>query len=113
MAREGMKHREGNLRPEMSGYSMYEEENDRLTETLRMKASALKSLSIDIGTEVKYHNKMLGEMDSDFDSTGGLLGSTMGRLKILSRGSQAKLLLYMLLFSLFVFFVIYWFVKLR
>uniref|UniRef100_A0A8C5R675 BET1 homolog n=1 Tax=Leptobrachium leishanense TaxID=445787 RepID=A0A8C5R675_9ANUR len=113
MAREGMKHRDGAQRPEMSGYSVYEEENDRLTENLRQKANALKSLSIDIGTEVKYHNKMLTDMDSDFDSTGGFLGATMGRLKVLSRGSQAKLLFYMFLFSLFVFFVIYWFIKLR
>ncbi|XP_053570033.1 BET1 homolog [Bombina bombina] len=107
MDRDGMKHRE------MSGYSVYEEENEKLTENLRNKATALKSLSIEIGTEVKYHNKLLGEMDSDFDSAGGLLGSTMNRLKILSRGSQSKLLCYMLLFALFVFFVIYWFIKLR
>ncbi|KAM4688791.1 BET1 homolog [Discoglossus pictus] len=113
MDRGGMKHRDGAPRTEMSGYSVYEEENERLAESLKMKATALKSLSIDIGTEVKYHNKLLGEMDSDFDSAGGFLGSTMGRLKKLSRGSQAKLFCYMMLFALFVFFVIYWFIKLR
>ncbi|KAG8551121.1 hypothetical protein GDO81_018484 [Engystomops pustulosus] len=69
MDRGGMKHREG--RPEMSGYSVYEEENERLTESLRMKASALKSLSIDIGTEVKYHNKLLNEMVSRSSPAGG------------------------------------------
>nr|XP_033786997.1 BET1 homolog [Geotrypetes seraphini] len=95
------------------GYSVYEEENDRLTESLRLKAKALKSLSIDMGTEVKYHNKFLEEMDSDFDSTGGLLGATVGRLKALSRGSQAKLICYMLFFALFVFFITYWIIKLR
>ena len=52
-------------------------------------------------------------MDSQFDSTTGFLGKTMGKLKILSRGSQTKLLCYMTLFSLFVFFVIYRIVKLR
>lgn len=51
--------------------------------------------------------------DSDFDSTGGLLGATIGRVKQLSRGSQTKLLCYMLLFCFFVFFVLYWFIKLR
>nr|XP_006007143.1 PREDICTED: BET1 homolog [Latimeria chalumnae] len=45
-----------------SGYSMHEEENERLTQHLRDKVTALKSLSIDIGTEVKYHNKVLEEM---------------------------------------------------
>lgn len=52
-------------------------------------------------------------MDSQFDSTTGFLGRTMGKLKILSKGSQTKLLCYMMLFSLFVFFVIYWIIKLR
>ncbi|NXU62691.1 BET1 protein, partial [Horornis vulcanius] len=79
-----------------SGYSVYEEENDRLTESLRTKVSAIKSVC-----------------ENDFDSTGGLLGATMGRLRTLSRGSQTKLLCYMMLFSLFVFFVIYWIIKLR
>lgn len=51
--------------------------------------------------------------DSDFDSTGGLLGSTMGRLKHLARGSQSKVFCYMLLFALFVFIVLYWVIKLR
>ncbi|CAB1443093.1 unnamed protein product [Pleuronectes platessa] len=52
-----------------SGYSVHEEENEHLQEGLRAKVTALKSLTIDIGTEVKYQNKMLEEMDSDFDST--------------------------------------------
>ncbi|XP_019363979.1 PREDICTED: BET1 homolog [Gavialis gangeticus] len=103
----------GNYGYTNSGYSVYEEENEKLTESLRTKVTAIKSLSIEIGTEVKHQNKMLTEMDSDFDSTGGFLGATMGRLKMLSRGSQTKLLCYMMLFSLFVFFVIYCIIKWR
>uniref|UniRef100_A0AAZ3RHA5 t-SNARE coiled-coil homology domain-containing protein n=1 Tax=Oncorhynchus tshawytscha TaxID=74940 RepID=A0AAZ3RHA5_ONCTS len=45
-----------------SGYSAYEEENEHLQEGLRAKVSALKHLSIDIGTEVKYQNKILDDM---------------------------------------------------
>uniref|UniRef100_F6X459 BET1 homolog n=1 Tax=Equus caballus TaxID=9796 RepID=F6X459_HORSE len=95
------------------GYSACEEENERLTESLRSKVTAIKSLSIEIGHEVKQQNKLLAEMDSEFDSTTGFLGKTMGKLKTLSRGSQTKLLCYLMLFSLFVFFVIYWIIKLR
>ena len=89
------------------------EENERLTESLRNKVTAIKSLSTEIGHEVKHQNKLLAEMDSQFDSTTGFLGKTMGKLKILSRGSQTMLLCYMMLFSFFVFFVIYWIIKLR
>ncbi|XP_057160440.1 BET1 homolog isoform X1 [Ursus arctos] len=114
----------GNYGYANSGYSACEEENERLTESLRSKVTAIKSvqplsaylwmeLSIEIGHEVKHQNKLLAEMDSQFDSTTGFLGKTMGKLKILSRGSQTKLLCYMMLFSLFVFLVIYWIIKLR
>ncbi|KAM4550463.1 BET1 homolog [Fundulus diaphanus] len=96
-----------------SGYSVHEEENEQLREGLRAKVGALKSLTIEIGTEVRVQNQLLSDMDSDFDSTDGLLGATIGRVKRLSRGSQTKLLCYMLLFCFFVFFVLYWFMKLR
>ncbi|XP_040830667.1 BET1 homolog [Ochotona curzoniae] len=96
-----------------SGYSTCEKENERLSESLRSNVSAIKSLSIETGHQVKHQNKLLAEMDSQFDSTTGFLGKTVGKLKILSRGSQTKLLCYMMLFSLFVFYVIYWIMKLR
>ncbi|CAO2628175.1 BET1 homolog [Lemmus lemmus] len=92
----------------------YEEENDIVTESLRSEVNAIKYLFIEKGHEVRNQNKRLSEMDSQFDSTTGLLGKTMERLKILSRGSRTKLLCYMMLYSLFVlFFVIYWSSKLR
>ncbi|XP_031651015.1 BET1 homolog isoform X1 [Oncorhynchus kisutch] len=47
-----------------SGYSAYEEENEHLQEGLRAKVSALKHLSIDIGTEVKYQKNMLDDMEA-------------------------------------------------
>ncbi|XP_036154735.1 BET1 homolog [Myotis myotis] len=103
----------GNYGSANSGYSACEEENDRHTESLRRKVKAVKDLSIEIGQEVKTQNKLLAEMESQFDSTTGFLGRTMGKLKILSRGSQTKLMCYMMLFSLFVFFVIYWIIKLK
>uniref|UniRef100_A0A8D2BAA0 Bet1 golgi vesicular membrane trafficking protein n=1 Tax=Sciurus vulgaris TaxID=55149 RepID=A0A8D2BAA0_SCIVU len=50
-----------------SGYSACEEENERLTESLRSKVTAIKSLSIEIGHEVKNQNKLLAEMVSGYD----------------------------------------------
>ncbi|XP_038625066.1 BET1 homolog isoform X2 [Tachyglossus aculeatus] len=52
----------GNYGYPSSGYSACEEENERLTESLRSKVTAIKSLSIEIGHEVKHQNKMLSEM---------------------------------------------------
>uniref|UniRef100_A0A9L0REE4 Bet1 golgi vesicular membrane trafficking protein n=1 Tax=Equus caballus TaxID=9796 RepID=A0A9L0REE4_HORSE len=52
----------GNYGYTNSGYSACEEENERLTESLRSKVTAIKSLSIEIGHEVKQQNKLLAEM---------------------------------------------------
>ena len=101
----------GNYGYPNSGHSACEEENERLTESLRNKVTVIKSLSIETGHEVKHQNKLLVEMDSRFDSTTGFIGKTMGKLKLLSRGSQTKLLCCDAI--LIVFFVIHWIIKLR
>uniref|UniRef100_A0A4W5LL93 Bet1 golgi vesicular membrane trafficking protein n=1 Tax=Hucho hucho TaxID=62062 RepID=A0A4W5LL93_9TELE len=89
-----------------SGYSAYEMENEHLLEGLGAKVSALKRVSIPCSQRSPFH-------DSDFDSMGGLLGATNGRVKQLSRGSQNKLFCYMLFFCFLVFTILYWFIKLR
>ncbi|XP_033638712.1 BET1 homolog [Asterias rubens] len=96
-----------------SDYNAVDDENERLVVGLHDKVSALKSLSIDIGTEVRDQNSFLKQMDDDFDSTGGFLNSTMGRLTKMARSGHNCYLCYLLLFSFFVFFVIYLIIKFR
>lgn len=48
--------------PSTSSHNAIEDENERMTEDLKDKIHTLKSLSIDIGTEVKYQDKMLKGM---------------------------------------------------
>ncbi|XP_044731830.1 BET1 homolog [Chrysoperla carnea] len=93
--------------------NVVEDENDRMTEELKDKIGMLKSLSIDIGNEVKYQDKMLRDIDDDMERTGGLLGNTMAKVLRLSRGSHNYFILYIFLFSLFVFFVLYLVIKFR
>uniref|UniRef100_A0A2R8MEU3 Bet1 golgi vesicular membrane trafficking protein n=1 Tax=Callithrix jacchus TaxID=9483 RepID=A0A2R8MEU3_CALJA len=57
----------GNYGYANSGYSACEEENERLTESLRSKVTAIKSLSIEIGHEVKTQNNLLAEMVSGYN----------------------------------------------
>ncbi|MXQ83350.1 hypothetical protein E5288_WYG001369 [Bos mutus] len=75
----------GNYGYPNSGYSACEEENERLTESLRNKVTAIKSLSIEIGHEVKHQNKLLAEMDSQFDSTTGFLDLTFFYFEMLRK----------------------------
>jgi len=92
---------------------MLEEESRQMEDELKGKVNALKSLSIDIGTEVREQNKFLNQMDGDFDASGGLLGKTMGRLKELSRAGHWKMWLYIGLFAFFVFFMCWVIVRFR
>uniref|UniRef100_A0A1A9V3U8 BET1 homolog n=1 Tax=Glossina austeni TaxID=7395 RepID=A0A1A9V3U8_GLOAU len=57
-----------------------EEENERSAEELKQKIGALKSLTIDIGHEVRYQDKLLRGIDDDMDRTHGFLSNTMGRV---------------------------------
>eukprot|EP00794_Sanderia_malayensis_P016689 gene16689-18383_t len=65
------------------GHEIVEKENDEMVDHLSSKVKALKSLSIEIGDEVKYQNTLLNDMHGEFDNTGSFLSSTMARLVIL------------------------------
>lgn len=90
-----------------------EDENERMTNQLKDKIHVLKSLSIDIGNEVKYQDRVLRDVDDDLERTGGFLGNTMNRVLRLSKGSHNYYILYLFLFSIFVFFILYLVLKFR
>lgn len=91
----------------VGGNEQLEEQNSAAEGELRDKVGLLKSLAIDIGTEVKEHNKLLNEADDTFDSVGGLLGATIGNVKKLAKSGYRYYILYLFLFTLFVFFVLW------
>lgn len=90
-----------------------ENENDEMTEDLRQKIHTLKSLSIDIGNEVKSQDRLLRDMDDDFEKTGGFLGHTISRVMRLSRGRHNYYICYLLIFVIFIFFILYIVIKLK
>lgn len=96
-----------------SSHDPLEEENERLAGELKDKVEALKHLSIHIGDEVKYQDKLLRGLDDDMDRTGGFLSNTMNRVIRLGKGGHNKQMLYMFLFAMFVFFVLYITLKFR
>ncbi|KAI8436703.1 hypothetical protein MSG28_010190 [Choristoneura fumiferana] len=58
-------------------------ENDQMAEELGSKISTLKHMSIEIGNEVRYQDKILRGLDDDVDRSSGFLGKTMGRMRSL------------------------------
>ena len=55
------------LDPLHSAHEFIEDQNTVAENELREKVGLLKSLSIDIGDEVKGHNRLLRETDDTFD----------------------------------------------
>ena len=102
-----------------NGYSYGEEsepmfaQNDELVDGLRSKVGVLKSLTLDMGDEIKSQNQLLRNMDNEFDSSWGLLSTSMARVKKLAASGQNKFILYLVSFSCFVFFFIYLIIRFR
>merc|ERR1719239_169263 len=90
------------------GHESLEDTNQEMEGELKGKIGALKSLSINIGVEVREQNKMLGEMDDGFDNTASLFNNTIGKIVKLAKNKPHVYIYYLLAFCLFVFLVL-WF----
>jgi blocked-early-in-transport protein 1 len=90
---------------------MMESQNDELTNRLSEKVNLLKQLSIDIGVEVKEQNKMLDEMDVDFESTQGFMKKTLGGMTQMLNTGGSKHMCYLVLFIFALFILVYWLVR--
>lgn len=98
--------------PQTPGFDGIEAENEQLANELKDKIGALKSLTIDIGYEVRYQEKILNDLDDDMGRTGGFLSNTITRVTRLAKNGKSYTC-YMLFFALFVFFIIYIVLKFR
>jgi blocked-early-in-transport protein 1 len=99
--------------PQYIGGDTVEQQNDVMTDELKDKVQMLKSLSLDIGDEVKYQDRLLREMDDDFEKTGGFLGNTMNRVLRIAKGRHNYYIFYLFIFSVVVFFILYIVIKFR
>lgn len=94
-------------------HDILEAENERLAEELKGKIGALKTLTIDIGNEVRYQDRILTGMDDDMDRTGGLLKNTMNRVIRLGKGGHRNHMCYMVAFVFGVLFLLYLIIRWR
>jgi blocked-early-in-transport protein 1 len=93
--------------PTYGGHEYLEEQNNAAESELHDKVKLLNSLAIDIGDEVKHHNKLLNEANDASDSLGALLGNTIGNVGKLLKAGSRYYLLYLFFFAIFVFFMLW------
>lgn len=99
--------------PRVANDDVLEHDNERMAEELSGKITTLKHMSIEIGNEVRYQEKILRGLDDDVDRSSGFLGKTMGRVLNLGKGNHNYYIFYLFLFSIFVFFLLYIVLKFR
>ena len=84
------------MRNNRAAEDIIDAQNRERQERLASKSSFLKSLAFDIESEAKDHNRLLDNVDGDFDSTGNFLSGTLNRVNhMLGTGrSNRKLMCY-------------------
>lgn len=88
-----------------------EQDNAVRVDRLTGGVQALKEVAIQIGAEVTAQNAMLDSMSTGFDSAGGVLRSTMGRLKGLADGGSASHLIILVVAVVVVLFFAAYFLR--
>ena len=74
--------------PAYRGHEQLEEDNALREDELKGKIGALKSLTIDIGGEIREHNRILAETDGQFDSVYATLGHSVQRVLGLAKSGS-------------------------
>jgi blocked-early-in-transport protein 1 len=92
---------------------MLDKENQMMTENLANKVSFLRGIAFDMENETKDQNRYLSGMNSDFDSTEGLLGGSVNRISHMvgSGKNNRKLMCYLILFLVGLFLVSYYLIS--
>ncbi|GMH72235.1 hypothetical protein TrRE_jg3327 [Triparma retinervis] len=88
-----------------------ESQNNERIGALSDQVAALKSLTLDINSEVTEQNRLLNDMDSGFGNIGGLLGSTMNRITTMMDATGSRHMWYLAGFVILVMVFLYTIMK--
>ncbi|KAL2919195.1 protein transport protein bet1 [Polyrhizophydium stewartii] len=86
--------------PALQTQRFYEDANDDRAVRLSSQIGALKEVSLSISAELDYQRNMMSEMRDDMDKTGGILGRTMQRFRIMAQTQTGSWMWILVLFVL-------------
>ncbi|KAJ1543827.1 protein transport protein bet1 [Cladochytrium tenue] len=81
-----------------------EQQNDDHVDMLSEKMRTLREISVQIGDEVSYQERMLNGMEDDFSKTGDILGTAMRRLNVMARTQSGRWVCALILFVIVTIF---------
>lgn len=87
-----------------------ESQNDRHIEGLTAKVKMLKDITLKIGDEVRDSNKLLEDLEHNFEGARTKLKVTFNRMKIMAERSGISWKVWMMLFGFIflIFFYVWW-----
>jgi blocked early in transport 1 len=91
--------------------NILEQQNNERVNELSAHVARLKSLTIDIGNEVREQNSLLDNMGDGFQNTRDLLIGSLGRIGTMLQTGGAKHMCYMVAFCVFVMILLWWLMK--
>jgi len=95
---------------DMNAGIMENQNNERISE-LSEQVARLKSLTIDIGNEVRDQNSLLDQMQDGFSSTGDMLAGSLRRIGTMLDAGGAKHMIYLVGFIVGVIVLLYMLMK--
>ncbi|KAJ3407629.1 hypothetical protein CcCBS67573_g01866 [Chytriomyces confervae] len=84
------------------GEHMLMQQNDDHVDLMSAKVNALKEISLQIGDEVHYQNRMLNSMEDDFEKSGNTLAGTMKRLGAIAKSPNGFWMCWLMAFVVLV-----------
>ena len=93
--------------------SIFEQQNQTLLGVLRDKATGLKNISIEMQGIIKESNEELDRLTRDMGKTDSFYAGTMRKFSNMVEAGGGWNVCYLVLFCVFVFFVIYLFIKMK
>eukprot|EP01122_Echinamoeba_exundans_P001696 TRINITY_DN11700_c0_g1_i1.p1 TRINITY_DN11700_c0_g1~~TRINITY_DN11700_c0_g1_i1.p1 ORF type:complete len:144 (-),score=20.90 TRINITY_DN11700_c0_g1_i1:55-486(-) len=86
---------------------LLESATNKQIDDLEATIGGLKQLGNEIHVEIGRSNSILDELRAGVDNTGGLLAAAQKKLKEVSESGSNRLMCYLVLFVILVFFIIY------
>lgn len=100
-----------NIHLRNTNYSYIEEQSEKQTEELRRKVKRLKNVVINIREEVRRQNDEMTKYQQLMSLTSNLVNKTHRHVLLVSKSSGWMIYVYLMLFSLFVFSIIYFLIR--
>ena len=93
------------------GHDLLEDQNEQMESHLKDKVSQLNDIAIKIGMELKDQENLTNGLNDSFNNVSSIITNTTGKVRKMLKSQSNYHIRYLLLFCLFVFLVLWLYVR--